>query len=204
MMRCKAAMAMICAAAVSACVAPPPGPTILALPARGKDFGRFQQEDATCRQYADQQSGAISASDASTQNTVGGGVIGTLLGAAAGAAIGAATGNPAAGAAIGAGGGLALGLSSGSSSGQQSAGGIQQGYDNAYAQCQVSYGNRIGLPQQPQAAYAYPPPPPPPVYGYPPPPAYGYQPQPGPGYGYQQPPAPGYGYSNGGEAPAPY
>lgn len=48
--------------ALSACaVAPPQGPTIVALPPAGKDLTQFQQEDNTCRGYAQQRIGYGSA-----------------------------------------------------------------------------------------------------------------------------------------------
>ena len=42
-----------CATAV-----PPSGPTVLVLPPEGKSLGRFQQEDANCRNYAASQIGS--------------------------------------------------------------------------------------------------------------------------------------------------
>ena len=85
---------------LGACAVPlPAGPSILALPGKGKDFAAFQQDDATCRQYALAQIGDGSPAQAATQSVVGSAVLGTALGAAAGAAIGAVAGNPAVGAA---------------------------------------------------------------------------------------------------------
>jgi hypothetical protein len=44
--------------ALGACaVAPPQGPAVVALPPEGKNLAQFQQEDATCRGYAQQQLG---------------------------------------------------------------------------------------------------------------------------------------------------
>jgi hypothetical protein len=41
--------------ALGACAMPPPtGPSVVALPASGKDLSQFQQEDASCRAYASQ------------------------------------------------------------------------------------------------------------------------------------------------------
>src|SRR5215813_6348364 len=84
----------------------PTGPSIPVMPGEGKTLGQFQQDDATCRQFASQQTGGASPASAANQAGVGSAVVGTALGAAAGAAIGAAAGNPAEGAAIGAGAGL--------------------------------------------------------------------------------------------------
>ncbi|HEX7967062.1 MAG TPA: glycine zipper family protein, partial [Stellaceae bacterium] len=99
---------------LGACVvAPPTGPSVTALPAKGKDFAQFQKDDLSCRQYAANQTGGASPADAANQSFANSLAAGTVLGAAAGAAIGAATGNPAAGAAIGAGSGLFLGGATG-------------------------------------------------------------------------------------------
>ncbi len=98
------------ALALNACVvAPPAGPSLMALPGQGKTFEAFQQDDVVCRQYAWQQTGGASPGAAASQSAVGSAVVGTALGAAAGAAIGAASGAAGAGAAIGAGAGLLAG-----------------------------------------------------------------------------------------------
>ncbi|MGH7153455.1 MAG: glycine zipper family protein, partial [Acetobacteraceae bacterium] len=88
--------------ALGACAAiPPAGPTVMALPGAGKSFQQFQQEDFTCRGFAQQATGFQQPGQAATNAAVGSAVLGTAIGAAAGAVIGAAAGNPAAGAAIG-------------------------------------------------------------------------------------------------------
>src|SRR3954447_24284376 len=78
-------------------VAPPAGPSVMAMPGQGKSFEAFQQDDGTCRQYAWQQTGGASRADAATQSAVGSAVVGTALGAAAGAAIGSLGGAAGAG-----------------------------------------------------------------------------------------------------------
>lgn len=62
------------ALALGACaVTPPQGPAVVALPPEGKDLAQFQQEDTTCRGYAQQQlasgsvTGTASASAAEQQ-----------------------------------------------------------------------------------------------------------------------------------------
>src|SRR5271166_170859 len=62
------------ALALGACaVTPPQGPAVVALPPQGKDLAQFQQEDTTCRGYAQQQlasgsvTGTASASAAELQ-----------------------------------------------------------------------------------------------------------------------------------------
>ena len=76
------ALGVVSVLALSACaVAPPQGPTVMALPAQGKSFEAFQQDDGTCRGYATQQTGGASASQAATNSAVGSAVLGTALGA---------------------------------------------------------------------------------------------------------------------------
>ncbi|MBE7210953.1 MAG: glycine zipper family protein [Gluconacetobacter diazotrophicus] len=133
--------------ALSACtVTPPPGPSILAQPGKGKTFQQFQAEDQRCRQYAAQANGGVTPGEAANRSGLGSAVIGTLLGTAAGALIGAAAGNPGIGAAAGAGGGLLLGGAVGSDRAQASGARFQQNYDAAYAQCTQASGNVIALP----------------------------------------------------------
>ena len=146
-------------------VAPPPGPSVMALPGQGKSFEAFQQDDAACRQYAFQQTGGASPSAAAAQSAVGSAAVGTVLGAAAGAAIGAASGAPGIGAAVGAGAGLLAGSAAGTNAAAASYGGVQGMYDVSYTQCMVARGDPV---QQPPTGYgggyypypAYP-------YGYP-------------------------------------
>lgn len=161
-------------ALLSAC-APnlPQGPTVLALPAQGKNFEVFQQEDASCRYYGQQQTGFVNPNQASTNSALGSAALGTVAGAAAGALIGAAAGNAGIGAAAGAGGGLLLGSSIGSNNARATTASLQQRYDIAYTQCMYARGNTVqaGGPLSGRYGYA--------AY-----PAYGY----GVGIGY------GYGY----------
>lgn len=167
---------------LAACVMVPTGPNVMVLPGTGKDFEQFQYDDAVCRQWALQQSGAVT-TQAATNTTASGAAIGTAVGAASGAAIGAAAGNPAAGAAAGAG----IGLVGGTAAGADQAAGaqwtVQQRYDIAYMQCMYAKGNQIPIPggsqmaHTPTGQYAPPQQPsdaplrvPPPPRGSPPPP----------------------------------
>src|ERR1700740_1081954 len=103
MTRAISTLGVVSVLALSACAgAPPQGPSVMALPQQGKSFEAFQQDDATCRGFATQQTGGASAAQAASNSAVGSAVVGTALGAAAGAAIGAAAGGAGAGAAIGA------------------------------------------------------------------------------------------------------
>jgi Glycine-zipper domain len=164
---------LLAALVLAGCVtAPPSGPSVLVLPAKDKTFAQFQQEDATCRQFASAQTGGASPADAANNSTAASAAVGTVLGAAAGAAIGAAAGNPAAGAAIGAGSGLFLGGASGLNAGAYSAASLQQRYDMSYVQCMAASGNEVpqtvagtGYPGYAPYGYAYPYPYP--YYAYP-------------------------------------
>jgi len=56
------AAALAAALLLSGCVVPPPaGPSVGALPPKGKDAAQFQQDDVACRQYAAQMLGADAA-----------------------------------------------------------------------------------------------------------------------------------------------
>lgn len=176
--------------ALGACAAvPPSGPSVLAVPGTNKTFAQFQQDDFSCRNYAQAQIGPTSPAQAGTNNTVVGAVGGTALGAAAGALLGAAAGNAGAGAAIGAGSGLLVGTGIGASNGEASTASLQQRYDFGYIQCMTANGENV----QTVAAVPYPVPTPYPAYayGYP---AYGY-----PAYGYPGPTVGiGFGFGGGG------
>jgi outer membrane lipoprotein SlyB len=166
----KPALTFVAAALLlSGCVTPPMGPTVQVMPAPGKPFDVFQQDQATCEGYASQQT-AGGAEQANNQQVLTG-VGGTLLGAGLGAAIGGGRG-----AAVGAASGAIAGTAIGAGPAQYAQYSLQQRYDMAYSQCMYSRGNQV-----PGYAPAYAPPPP----EYPPPP--GYAPLPS---GYPPPPPP--------------
>lgn len=178
--------------ALGACaVTPPPGPTVMALPAKGKNFAEFQQDDVTCRQYASARTGGTTPGQAANDSAATSAVVGTVLGAAAGAAIGAAAGNLAAGAAIGAGSGLFLGGTTGLGAAGYSAAAVQQQYDMSYIQCMSAKGESVptALNTPPPGTYGY-------GSGYPYSGGYPY-PYPYPYYGYYGYPAYAYGYPYG-------
>ena len=143
--------ALVVPLALAACVVAPAGPTVMALPKQGEDFGKFQAADAGCRNFAAAQLGYGGASQAATNNAVGSAVVGTAVGAAAGAVIGAAAGNPAAGAAIGGASGLVVGSAAGANGAYASSAGLQWQYNVAYTQCMVANGYTVQRP-----AYASP------------------------------------------------
>jgi hypothetical protein len=182
MTRAISALGVVSVLAVSACaVAPPQGPSVMALPAQGKSFDVFQGDDATCRGYASQQTGGASSAQAANNSAVGSAVLGTALGAGVGAALGSVGGAVGAGAAIGGATGLLAGSAIGASNAQAAGGNVQARYDTAYTQCMYSKGNTV---QSAPSGYAG-------GYGYAP----GYYPGPYYGYGY----GPAY-YGYGGPA----
>jgi hypothetical protein len=193
MERMKLSAISILILAVTGCATTmPQGPSVMVLPAQGKPFSLFQEEDANCRKWAEKSIG-ISPAEAQNKGTASGATVGALTGAGAGALLGSVSGHMGAGAAIGAGVGLLMGTAVGSDTGQVSAREAQRRYDIAYAQCMASNGNQIGssavgtapryyhrrrvivVPAEPYPDYyvvppapasTYPPPgaPPPPVY----------------------------------------
>jgi hypothetical protein len=190
------AVCVVAGLLATACVTVPTGPSVMVLPGTGKNFDQFQFDDATCRQFASQQTGTTT-SEASTNSTLAGAGIGTLLGAAAGAAIGAAAGSPGTGAAVGAGVGLLGGTAAGANNAHASYRTVQRRYDASYMQCMYAKGHQIPVARGSQPAYsappntsrpASPPPPPPPppatsspAAAAPPPPPPGTPPPPPPG-----------------------
>lgn len=159
----------IMAVALAGCATAPTGPRVAVMPAPGKPFEVFMEEDHICRHYAEQSIGQ-SRNDAATQNFVGAAAVGTVIGAAAGALGGGHNG---------AGGGAAAGLITGSMMGAGESANAswdaQRRYDITYEQCMYAKGNQIPGYITPRQAY-YPPPAPSPVPAdagaapYPPPP----------------------------------
>lgn len=160
--------------ALNGCATLPTGPSVNVLPTSGKSFDVFRAEDATCRQWADQQIGGP-AQQTYEKNVATGAVAGTAIGTGLGAAIGSGSGHTGAGALIGAASGLLVGSAVGSDSGRVYGMEAQRRYDNSYIQCMYSYGNQVPgyrptvVVHQP-AVIAPPPPPPAPVAVTPPPP----------------------------------
>ncbi|WP_240461976.1 hypothetical protein [Burkholderia sp. Nafp2/4-1b] len=163
--------------ALAGCAAVPMGPTVMALPGTSKSFDQFRADDATCRQFASEQTAGVSTQSAAASGALGGMAAGAALGAAAGAAF-----NGHRGAAVGAGMGLLGGSVIGAGIAQSSAASVQQRYDQAYVQCMYANGERVPVQRsaadlyrardeapRSQAAYNTPPPP---AYDTPPPPGY--------------------------------
>ena len=147
--------ALAIAVLLSGCAQTPLGPTVQVMPGPGKSFDQFTYDQAGCKQFAE---GAV-AGQAQNANTraVGAAAITTVLGAGLGAAIGGGRG-AGIGAASGAlgGGGIGAGMSSGEQYG------IQEQYNNAFAQCMYAKGNMVPG-YGPMMVNAPPPPPPPPA-----------------------------------------
>lgn len=144
MNRAVPAIGLVSVLALSACaVAPPQGPTVMALPPQGKPFDVFQQDDALCRGYASQQIGGTSPAQAANASAVGSAVVGTALGAGIGAALGSVGAAAGAGAAIGGATGLLAGSAIGAGNAQYAGGNLQAHYDTAYTQCMYSRGNTV-------------------------------------------------------------
>ena len=159
MFRVKAVPSLLGTLAVVACaVAPPTGPSVLALPPEGKNLAQFEQENTGCRGFAQRQIGYDSPQQEASRSAIGSAAVGTAVGAAAGAAIGAAAGAAGTGAAVGAGTGLLAGSAVGASNAAASAEVLQQRYDTAYAQCMTASGNSVqAFPVAgPYGPYGYP------------------------------------------------
>ena len=144
---------------LAGCATTPIGPHVTVMPAPGKPFELFVQEDRTCRQYAEQSVG-INPNDVAAQNFAGSAAVGTVVGAAIGALAGGHRG-----AGTGAAVGLLAGSAAGSSQSAYSARDAQRLYDMAYQQCMYAKGNQLPgypiqrLPPAPKMDTPYPPPP---------------------------------------------
>jgi hypothetical protein len=142
---------LLTAVLLSGCTSPPMGPTAVVMPAPGKPFGVFVQEQAMCKQFADGEvAGGASMSNLKQFGTA---AIGTALGAGLGAAVRGRRGAEVGGA-IGAIGGVAAGAN-GAARDQNS---LQGRYNLAYTQCMFSSGNQVaGMSRAaPKVAYGAP------------------------------------------------
>lgn len=141
---------------LTACATVPTGPSVSVMPGPGKPFEVFQNDDAVCRQYAQQQIGGASPGETANQNLAAGAAVGTLAGAGLGAAIGSASGHAGTGAIIGGATGLIAGSAIGGNQGAYSGYQLQRRYDIAYQQCMYANGNVV--PGYGRQYYAPPPP----------------------------------------------
>ncbi|HEY3699427.1 MAG TPA: hypothetical protein VGK97_08855 [Spongiibacteraceae bacterium] len=119
----------------------PTGPSVAVMPAAGKPFEVFQNDNAVCMQYAREQIG-VDPQRAGQSEIAAGAATGAVLGAAAGAALGDSS--RAAGA--GAGAGLLMGTAIGAGNADRSSSALQRRYDIAYQQCMYAKGNQLPQP----------------------------------------------------------
>jgi hypothetical protein len=124
----------------------PSGPSVAVMPAQGKPFEIFEQENAICKNYASREVG-IDTNAAAQSEVLQGGVAGAVLGAAAGAAMG----DNSRAAATGAGVGAVMGTAVGAGNAQRLTADMQRRYDIAYEQCMYAKGNQ--LPQANNTTY---------------------------------------------------
>jgi len=136
---------------LSSCAQMPMGPTVPVMPGPNTSFVSFQNDQATCRQFADQavvdqaQGANLRALGTAALTTAFGAGLGGAVGGGRGAGIGAASGaiGGGRGAGIGAAGGAlgGAGLAAAGSSNAQAS--IQAQFDNAFAACMFSLGNTV-------------------------------------------------------------
>lgn len=135
----KSLVVMVASVLLTACASSvPAGPSIAVMPADGKSFEVFQQDNAICKDFASREAG-IDRNAVTQTEMVNGGITGAVLGAAAGAAIGDNSRAAATGAGIGA----LLGTAAGSGNAQRLNGEMQRRYDIAYEQCMYAKGNQL-------------------------------------------------------------
>ena len=163
-------LAAAAALVLQGCAVAPAGPSVMVLPGVQKSQTQYDADQAGCRQQA--QAAVAPAVEAANQQAAATAAVGTAIGAAIGALVGyggyGGYGHYAGqSAAWGAGAGLMYGGVVGGSGSQAANIGLQQRYDNAYAQCMALRGNQLpGVAGYRRALPAAPPPPPP---GYSPP-----------------------------------
>jgi len=121
---------------LAACAQTPMGPTIPVMPGPNTSFSQFQNDQAVCRNFADQA--VRDQAQGANLRGLGTAALTTALGAGLGAAIGGGQG-AGIGAAAGALGGTALAARNTSNANAS----IQTQYDNAFASCMFSLGNSV-------------------------------------------------------------
>jgi outer membrane lipoprotein SlyB len=121
---------------LAACAQNPMGPTVAVMPGPNTSFSQFQNDQAVCRNFADQA--VRDQAQGANLRGLGTAALTTALGAGLGAAIGGGQG-AGIGAAAGALGGT--GLAARNTSNANTA--IQAQYDNAFASCMFSLGNSV-------------------------------------------------------------
>ncbi len=136
-----AGIALLAGTLLSGCAQTPLGPTVNVMPGPGKSFDMFQGDQASCKTFAASQ--VQGQADAANKQGVGAALLTTALGAGLGAAAGSVGGVAGSGAAVGAAAGVGLGTGIGAQNSAMAQGGIQQQYDNAFAQCMYAKGELV-------------------------------------------------------------
>ena len=131
-----AIVALAVAVLLPACAQTPMGPMVTVIPKACKSFEAFEADQAVCKNHASRE--VAGQAEATNNQAVGGALLGTILGAGLGAAIGGGRG-----AAIGAASGAVVGTGYGANASAYGQMSIQQRYDQAYAQCMYSKGNKV-------------------------------------------------------------
>jgi uncharacterized protein YcfJ len=137
---------------LAGCASTPTAPRVSVMPAPGKPFELFAEEEKLCRNYAD-QSISQTRDQSAAHNFVGAAALGTVIGAAAGALSNNGHGGGGAGA------GLVMGSMVGAGESSNASRDTQRRYDIAYEQCMYAKGNQV--PGYVQERQSYTPPPPP-------------------------------------------
>jgi hypothetical protein len=136
MFRTRNTFMLLAAVLLSGCATQPMGPTARVMPASGKSFEVFAQEQASCKQFADGEvNGGATMANLKEFGTA---AIATGLGGGLGAAIRGQRGAEVGGS-LGAVGGAAI-AGHGSARDQSN---LQGRYDLAYTQCMYTHGNQI-------------------------------------------------------------
>jgi hypothetical protein len=147
MFRTRNTSMLLAAALLSGCATQPMGPTARVMPASGKSFEVFAQEQASCKQFADGEvNGGATMANLKEFGTA---AITTGLGGGLGAAIRGQRGAEVGGS-LGAVGGAAI-AGHGSARDQNN---LQGRYDLAYTQCMYTHGNQIASNRAGTAAAA--------------------------------------------------
>jgi hypothetical protein len=121
---------------LAGCAQNPMGPTVPVMPGPNTSLGQFQNDQAVCRNFADQA--VRDQAQGANLRGLGGAALATGLGAGLGAAIGGGRG-AGIGAAAGALGGTGLAARNTSNANVS----IQSQYNNAFAACMFSLGNTV-------------------------------------------------------------
>ncbi|ADE11808.1 glycine zipper family protein [Sideroxydans lithotrophicus] len=119
---------------LTGCTTTPVGPHVEVLPAQGKPFETFMEDEQTCRSYA--QNSIVRSRYEPASHSFAGATAGALSGGQASTASGGSAG-------------LAAGSMLGVETSPNSSEDAQQRYDIAYAKCMYAKGNQIPGSSQP-------------------------------------------------------